>query len=106
MRANGVVGSVAALRRKLRAIASIAADAGSTASEKANAEALKNRLEQRLREADAPAGDWTDNAFRLGRWAKKIRKSASSPPAEEDWTDHARRLGKAARRAYKKWSSE
>jgi len=106
MRANGVVGSVAALRRKLRAIASIAADAGSTASEKANAEALKNRLEQRLREANAPAGDWTDKALHLGRWVRELRKSASPASTDGDWTDHARRLGKAARRAYKKWSSE
>jgi hypothetical protein len=106
VRVNGVVGSVAALRRKLRAIAAVTRDAGATAPEKENAAALKKRLEQRLREADAPAGDWTDNAFRLGRWAKKIRKPASPAPVEADWTDHARSLGKAARRAYKKWSSE
>jgi hypothetical protein len=106
MRANGVVGSVAALRRKLRAIAAVAQDAGATGPEKENAAALKKRLEERLRETGAPAGDWTDSAFRLGRWAKKIRKSAAPVPAAEDWTDHARSLGKAARRAYKKWSSE
>jgi hypothetical protein len=106
MRANGIVGSVAALRRKLRAIAAVTQDAGATAPEKENAAALKKRLEERLRETGAPAGDWTDNAFRLGRWAKKIRKSAAPAPAAEDWTEHARNLGKAARRAYKKWSSE
>jgi hypothetical protein len=106
MQDKGLTRSVAALRRKLRAIASVAADAGATASEKANAEALKKRLKQRLREAGSPAGDWTDKAFRLGRWAKEIRTSGSPPPAEADWTDHARRLGKAARRAYKKLSSE
>jgi hypothetical protein len=106
MRASGIVGSVAALRRKLRAIAAVAQDAGATVPEKENAAALKKRLEERLRETGAPAGDWTDNAFRLGRWAKKIRKSAAPAPADEDWTDHARSLGKAARRAYKKWSSE
>jgi hypothetical protein len=106
MRANGVVGSVAALRRKLRAIGSIAADAGATPSERENAEALKNRLEQRLREEGAPAGDWTDKAFRLGRWAKAIGKSASPAPTDADWTDRAHRLGKAVRRGYRKWSSE
>jgi len=106
MRTNGVVGSVAALRRKLRAIASLAADAGATASERENAQALKNRLEQRLREAGAPAGDWTDKAFRLGRLAKEIGKSASPAPTDGDWTDRAHRLGKAVRRGYKKWSSE
>jgi len=106
MRANGVVGSVAALRRKLRAIASIAADPGATASERENAEALKSRLQQRLREAGAPAGDWTDQAFRFGRWARAIRTTASPAQTDADWTDHARRLGKAVRRGYKKWSSE
>ena len=81
-------------------------DPAATAAEKVNAEALKKRLERRLREAGAPAGDWTDKAFRLGRWAKEIRRPASPVPTEGDWTDHARQLGKAARRAYKKWSSE
>ena len=107
MRTNGVVGSVGALRRKLRGIASIAADAGATAAEKANAQAAKQRLEQRLREAEAPAGDWTDKAFRLGRWAREIRKATAPAPTDAgDWTDHARRLGKALRRGYRKWSSE
>jgi hypothetical protein len=106
MRANGVVGSVAALRRKLRAIASLANDAGATASERENATAAKQRLEHRLREAGAPAGDWTDKAFRLGRWAREIGKSASPAPTDADWTDRAHRLGKAVRRGYKKWSSE
>jgi hypothetical protein len=105
MRANGVVGSVAALRRKLRAIATLAADAGATPSEKANAEVLKNRLEQQLRAAEAPVGDWTDKAFRLGRWAREIRQSVAPASTDGDWSDHARRLGKAVRRGYKKWSS-
>jgi hypothetical protein len=67
---------------------------------------VKSRLEQRLREAQAPAGDWTDKAFRLSRWAGEMRKSASPASTDGDWTDHARRLGKAVRRGYKKWSSE
>ena len=106
MRVNGLIGSVGALRRKLRALTSVAADTGATAAEKANAEALKERLEQRLREAGAPAGDWTDNAFRLGRWAKDVRKSTAPASPEGDWTDHAHRLGKAVRRGYKKWLSD
>src|SRR6266702_5482962 len=106
MSANRVVGSVAALRRKHRAIASLAADSGATASERENAEAAKQRLEQQLREAEAPAGEWTDKAFRLGRWVREIRKSTSPAPTNGDWTDHARALGKAVRRGYKKWSSE
>ena len=91
------------MRRKLRALATMAEDAGATASERANAETLKKRLEQRLRAAGEPAGDWTDNAFRLGRWAKEIRKSKSSAAADGDWTGSARKLGKAVRRGYKKW---
>jgi hypothetical protein len=50
-------------------------------------------------------GDWTDNAFRLGRWTKEMRGSASPAPAG-DWTENAFRLGKAVRRGYKKWLSE
>ncbi len=106
MQVNRFIGSVGALRRKLRALASVAEDAGATAPEKANAEVLKKRLEQRLRDAGAPAGDWTDNAFRLGRWAKDMRKSASPEAAKGDWTDNAHRLGKAVRRGYKKWLSD
>ena len=106
MQVNRFIGSVAALRRKLRALASVAENAGATAPERANAEALKKRLEEKLRAAGAPAGDWTDDAFRLGRWAKEMRKSAPPAPSKEDWTDNAHRLGKAVRRGYKKWLSD
>ena len=106
MSAGGVAGPVAALRRKLRAIGLLAGDSGATEAERENAAAVKIRLEQRLREAEAPAGDWTDKAFRLGQWAREIRKSTSPAATDGDWTDHARRLGKAVRRGYKKWSSE
>ena len=106
MRGNGVIGSVTALRRKLRAIGAVAADPGATASERENAAALKTRLEERLRQEGAPAGDWTDQVFRLGRWARAVRTTVSPAPTDTDWTDHVRRLGKAVRRGYKKWSSE
>src|SRR5438309_4795304 len=106
MRITGLIGSVEAVRRKLRALAAVAEDPGATAHERATAEALKTRLEQQLRKAGAPAGDWTDNAFRLGRWAKEIKKSASPGAPSEDWTDNARRLGNVVRRGYKKWLSE
>src|ERR1700680_2966761 len=92
MQVNRFIGSVGALHRKLRALASVAENAGATAPERANAEALKKRLEEKLRAAATPAGDWTDNAFRLGRWAKEMRKSASPAPSKEDWTDNAHRL--------------
>jgi len=108
MQSDGFNGPLAALQRKLRALAAVAGDAGATAAEKANAEALKNRLEDRLRAAEAhsPAGDWTDHAFQLGRWAKKLRRSTSPAAGEGDWTDNARRLGKAVRRGYKSWFSD
>ena len=106
MQVNRFIGSVGALRRKLRALGAVAEDAGATAPERANAGALKKRLEEKLRAAGTPAGDWTDNAFRLGRWAKEMRKSASPAPSKEDLTDHAHRLGKAVRRGYKKWLSD
>ena len=106
MQTNGLIGSVGALRRKLRGLAAVAKDPGATAPEKANAEVLKKRLEQRLRAAEAPAGDWTDNAFRLGRWVNEMRKSTAPTAANKDWTDHAHRLGKVVRRGYKKWLSD
>ena len=106
MQANRFIGSVGALRRKLRALASVAEDAGATAPEKANAEALKKILEQRLRDAGTPAGNWTDNAFRLGRWAKRMRDSTSPASPKGDWTDRAFRLGKMVGRARKRFPSD
>lgn len=105
MRIDAIMGSVEAVRRKLRAVTAVAEDAGATEHEKANAAALKTRLEQRLREAGAPVGDWTDVIFRLGRQTKVTRKSVSPASPKGDWTDHALRLGKALRLGYKKWSS-
>ena len=106
MRIIGLVGSVASVRRKLAAVAAVIADPAATEHERANAQTLKARLEQRLREAGAPAGDWTDNAFRLGKWAKDLKQASSPAAPKGDWTDNAHRLGKALRRASKRWSSE
>jgi hypothetical protein len=98
---------LAALRRKLRALAAVAGDTGATAAERANAEALRNRLEDRLRaEVRQPPGDWTEHAFRLGQWAGRLRRSGSSASGDGDWTNNAYRLGKAVRRGYKKWLSD
>jgi len=99
-------GALAALRRKLRALAAVARDAGATRPERAAAAALKHRLEERLRKAGAPAGDWTDHAFRLGRWAKGARQPGPLGSADTDWTEHARKLGKAVGRGYRKWLSD
>lgn len=106
MRISSLMGSIEGLRRKLRGVAAVAKDPGATEHERTNAEALKARLEQRLREAGSPAGDWTDNVFRLGRWTKEMRKSTSPGSPREDWTDNAFRLGKALRRGCKRWLSE
>jgi hypothetical protein len=100
---TGLKGSVEAIRRKIRALAAVSGDAGATEHERANAEALKTRLKRRLNETGTPAGDWTDNAFRLGRWAKEIRKSGSPATPKADWTETAHSLGKAFRRSSKKW---
>src|SRR5205823_12086332 len=102
----GLIGSIVNVRRKLRSIAAVIADPAATPHEKANAEALKGRLERRLKEAGVPAGDWTDTAFRLGKWAGQVTKSSSPASPKGDWTDNAHRLGKALRRGYKRWSSE
>jgi len=102
----GLIGSVASVRRKLRAVAAVIGDPAATEHEKANAHAVKARLEKRLREAGVPTGDWTDNAFRLGKWAKELRQSSSPTSPKGDWTDNAHRLGKALRQGYKRWSSE
>ena len=103
---TGFKGSVEAIRRKIRALAAVAGDAGATEHERATAEALKARLKQRLNAIDTPAGDWTDNAFRLGRWAKEMRKSAPLGPPNGDWMETAHQLGKAVGQGYKKWFSK
>lgn len=106
MNSSGHVRPLEAIRRKLRALTAMIGDTGATEHERANAEALKSRLEQRLREAGSPAGDWTDNAFRAGKWTNEARKSISPASPTGNWTDNAFRLGKAVRRGYKTWSSK
>ena len=103
MRIGGFIGSVADLRRKLRALTALAENGGATEHERANAKVLKARLERRLRDAGSPAGDWTDNAFRLGRQVKELTQAVSPTSPKGDWTDNAFRLGKVLRRGFKKW---
>lgn len=102
-RVGRLIGSVVDLRRKLRAVSALAENAGATEHERANAAALKARLQQRLREAGEPAGNWTDNAFRLGRRVKELTQAVSPASPKGDWTDNAFRLGKVLRRGYEKW---
>ena len=99
-------GGLLNVRRKLRAVAAVIADPGATEHERANAKVLKARLERQLKDAGAPAGDWTDQAFRLGRWATSLWNSSSPISPKGDWTDNAHRLGRALRRGFRRWSSE
>jgi hypothetical protein len=93
--------SIAAVRRKLRALAAVVMDPAATKHERANAEALKKRLESRLEPEATPEGTWTTIMFRLGRAVKDVKQSG--PPAPKgDWTDHAFRLGRTLRRTFKK----
>jgi hypothetical protein len=94
------------VRRKLRAVTAVIADPAATEHERANAKVLKERLERQLKDAGAPAGDWTDNAFRLGRWMTGLWNSSTPAAPKGDWTDNAHRIGKTLRRGIKRWSSE
>jgi hypothetical protein len=92
--------SIAAIRRKLRALGAVLRDRAATEAEKSNAEEIKDRLEKRLTEEAVSEGPWTDMMFRLGQGVKEIQ---SRPPARKgDWTDHAFRLGRMLRDGFKK----
>lgn len=91
------IGAVADLHRKLRAVTRIIEDPAATEHEKANARSLGARLQRRLKDAGAPAGDWTDTAFRLGQWAKDLRTVTTPAAPKGNWTDTAHRIGKAVR---------
>jgi hypothetical protein len=106
MSIHSFTGSIESLRRKLRGVSAVLEDPAATEHERANAQALKARLQRRLGEAGAPAGDWTDTAFRFGKWASRIRGATSPASPKGDWTDHAHRLGKALRHGYKRWLSD
>jgi hypothetical protein len=105
MRIRELLRPIEGVRRKLRALAAVLADPAATDHERANADALKRRLEARLRRAGVPEGDWTATAFRLGRAVKDMKNATSPASPEGDWTDDAFRLGRALRRGYKKWLS-
>jgi hypothetical protein len=97
--------SAEAIQRKLRALAAVLLDPAATENERANAQALKLRLQKRLGQQPAPEGTWSDILFRLGRGVRHIKeiKQSTSPPAPKgDWTDNAFRLGKLFRKSLKK----
>ena len=96
---------VEAIRRKLRSLAAVLKDAAATEHERANAEALKTRLEKKLKEDGVPKGDWTDVAFRLGRTVQGIKRATSPPPSGRDTSKIAFRLGRTVGEVLKKWRS-
>jgi hypothetical protein len=95
--------AAADIRRKLRALAAVVRDRATTEHEKANAQAIKQRLEQTLT-PDPPnpsppdIRSRTDVMYRLGRGVKALT-TPSSP--NRDWTDHAYRFGRMFRRLVK-----
>jgi hypothetical protein len=96
---------VEAIHRKLRSLGAVLKDTAATEHERANAEAIKTRLEKKLVEDGVPKGDWTDVVFRLGRAAQEIKK-ATSPPASSSGTSKiAFRLGRTLAEGLKKWRS-
>jgi hypothetical protein len=94
--------SAAAIQRKLRAIAAVLLDPAATENERANAQALKIRLQKRLGQATTAEGTWTGMLFRLGRGVKQIKQSTAPPAPKGDWTDGAFRLGRMFRNGFKK----
>jgi len=94
--------SAAAIQRKLRAIAAVLLDPAATENERANAEALKVRLEKRLGLEVTAQGAWTDILFRLGRGVRQIKQSTAPPSPKGDWTDGAFRLGRMFRKGFKR----
>lgn len=100
------MGSAEDIRRKLRAVAALVADRGATDAERQSAAALRARLEQRLRAAGTPVGDWSDNLFRLGQAVRRMAEGSAPRSPKGDWTDHALRLGKALRRGYRRSSRD
>jgi hypothetical protein len=99
---TGPARSADAIHRKLRAIVAVLSDRSATEHERANAKALKTRLEKQLKQAPTPEGKWTGMMFRLGRAVQQIKQSKSPSSRKGDWTDHAFRLGRALRRGLKK----
>jgi hypothetical protein len=94
------------LRRKLRGVVALLQDPAATEHERANAEALKKRLEKILKQRGVPSGDWSDIVFRLGRGVKKAVRSTAPPVPTGGWTDTAFRAGRTLRQAIKKVRSD
>jgi hypothetical protein len=96
---------VDALHRKLRSLGAVLKDAAATEHERANADALKTKLEKKLAEEGVPKGDWTDVIFRFGRTVRKIKETTSPPPSLSGPSKIAFRLGRTLGEGLKKWRS-
>jgi hypothetical protein len=96
---------VEAIHRKLRSLGAVLKDTAATEHERANAEALKRRLENKLIEEGVPKGDWTDVLFRLGRTVQEIKKATSPPPSISGTSKIAFRFGRTLGKGLKKWRS-
>jgi len=91
-----------AIERKLRAISAVLADPAATEHERANATALRLRLERQLRAHSSQKRERSDVMFRFGRAIREIKHSTSAPAPKGDWTDHAFRLGRMLRNGLRK----
>ena len=94
---------VEALHRKLQRLGAVLKDPSVTEHERANAEALKTRLEASLTKAGVPKGDWTDVLFRLGRTVQEMQKTTAPPLSSSGTSRIAFRLGRTLREGLKKW---
>jgi len=99
------VNTVEDIRRKLRGIVALLEDSAASDAERANAEALKARLEKRLAHESAPACDWTDAVFRFGRRFQKVAKSTVPPSQVSSPSKIGFRLGRAVGQGLRKWRS-
>jgi hypothetical protein len=97
--------SVESLHRKLRSLGAVLKDPAATEHERANAAALRTRLEKKLIAAGIPKGDWTDRMFRFGRTLQEIKKTTAPPASLNGTSKLAFRLGRTLGAGLKKWRS-